>query len=316
MVYPHAREYWSDESSTDEGQLSDDALRERFARGELASQRGKPARSGAVAAPATATTSSATVVDMGPAMDAKRTEFAVSDTMSIVDTFMFSAPLAEGVEVEDDFGREDAIYQQALDSVLQGEVALRAAGVPLERPVDYYAEMVKTDDHMRRVREKMLGDEAQIEAGERAKKQRALRRAGKQIQQDVLAKRRKEKADALDRVAKHRRSLKNQVTGSGGGDGGDEFGVTADTSMNSEQRRYVARGKGPKSKARVARDSKYGFGGKGKFSKSNTADSTADSRGFSVARNKRPFSSGGGAGSGGAGKKRLGKGRRAQLKRK
>jgi len=42
------------------------------------------------------------------------------------------------------FGRVDS-YQQALDSVLRGEVLMQTAKILYERPIDYYAEMVKTD---------------------------------------------------------------------------------------------------------------------------------------------------------------------------
>ena len=45
---------------------------------------------------------------------------------------------------------------------------MEAAGVPWRRPPDYYAEMVKTDDHMLKVREQLAFEQKQIEeAGQR-----------------------------------------------------------------------------------------------------------------------------------------------------
>lgn len=57
---------------------------------------------------------------------------------------------------------------------------------------------------------------------------------------------------------------------------------------------------------RQKKDSKFGFGGKKRFSKSGDAESSADMRGFSNARMK-----GKGGGGGGGAKKRPGKSRRA-----
>lgn len=42
-------------------------------------------------------------------------------------------------------------YQQACSSVKIGLRKLEELGVPIQRPEDYFAEMVKTDDHMRKV---------------------------------------------------------------------------------------------------------------------------------------------------------------------
>ncbi len=41
-------------------------------------------------------------------------------------------------------------YQQALSSVEVGLKKLEEFGVPTKRPDDYFAEMLKTDDHMRK----------------------------------------------------------------------------------------------------------------------------------------------------------------------
>ena len=42
-------------------------------------------------------------------------------------------------------------YQQALSSVEVGLRKLEEFEIPTKRPEDYFAEMVKTDDHMRKV---------------------------------------------------------------------------------------------------------------------------------------------------------------------
>lgn len=76
----------------------------------------------------------------------------------------------------------------------------------------------------------------------------------------------------------------------------EEIGVENDVTKSRRDR-----GAGVQNAKRQKKDSKFGFGGKKRFSKSGTAESTADMRGFSVKRMK------------GKGKppQRPGKGRRA-----
>ena len=40
------------------------------------------------------------------------------------------------------------------------------AGLAWRRPADYYAEMVKSDEHMARVKEQLIYEKQQIETGE------------------------------------------------------------------------------------------------------------------------------------------------------
>lgn len=42
-------------------------------------------------------------------------------------------------------------YKQALEAVNIGRAKLAAFGMPIDRPDDYFAEMVKSDEHMKRV---------------------------------------------------------------------------------------------------------------------------------------------------------------------
>ena len=72
-------------------------------------------------------------------------------------------------------------YHQAQASVLSGLHKLEGLGVPTSRPDDYYAEMVKTDDHMRKVRQNLLSKQKILEHREKARKLRELKKYGKKV---------------------------------------------------------------------------------------------------------------------------------------
>ena len=72
-------------------------------------------------------------------------------------------------------------YRQAQSSVQVGLQKLEELKVPINRPDDYFAEMVKTDDHMRKVRQSLLSWQKILEQKEKARKLRELKRYGKKV---------------------------------------------------------------------------------------------------------------------------------------
>jgi rRNA-processing protein EBP2 len=84
----------------------------------------------------------------------------------------------------------------------------------------------------------------------------------------------------------------------------DLFDVALDNDTKSEDKRGDRKGGVNK---RQKKDEKFGFGGKKRHAKSNTAESSSDGRGFSARKMKGKPSSGGGA------KARPGKARRAKM---
>lgn len=186
---------------------------------------------------------------------------------------------------EDDLEREMAFYKQALSAAQEGRKKLQTLGVPFTRPNDYFAEMVKSDDHMQRVRQRLLDDDAALKASENARKQRQLKKFGKAVQIEKQKSRQKEKSDMLDKVKSLKRKRKD---GEGGDDGFDiELDdAIADPRGEGNNRRGSNRKGGI---SRKKRDEKYGFGGKKRHAKSNTAESTGDMRSFDSKKMKKPF---------------------------
>ena len=56
--------------------------------------------------------------------------------------------------------------RQALAAAKQALVLMEDAGMPWRRPADYYAEMVKSDAHMARVKAQLMHEQTQIEAAD------------------------------------------------------------------------------------------------------------------------------------------------------
>ena len=109
-------------------------------------------------------------------------------------------------DVEDDLNRELAFYRQSLNAVAAARTKLKAEGVPFSRPTDYFAEMVKSEEQMGKVRAKLLDTEARKKASSDARRQRDLKKFGKQVQIAKLQERQKEKTATLDRIQTLKRS--------------------------------------------------------------------------------------------------------------
>jgi rRNA-processing protein EBP2 len=109
-------------------------------------------------------------------------------------------------DVDDDLNRELAFYKQSLSAVKDARGLLKKEGAPFSRPADYFAEMVKDDEHMGKIKEKLMNEAAGKKASAEARKQRDLKKFGKQVQVAKLQERAKEKRDTLDKISQLKRS--------------------------------------------------------------------------------------------------------------
>lgn len=118
-----------------------------------------------------------------------------------------SAEPVEIADVEDDLSRELAFYKQSLDAVKQARALLKKEGAPFSRPADYFAEMVKSEEQMGKVRQKMVDEAARKKASADARRQRDLKKFGKAVQVAKLQERDKAKRDTLDKINILKRSM-------------------------------------------------------------------------------------------------------------
>ncbi|CUS24694.1 LAQU0S18e02146g1_1 [Lachancea quebecensis] len=174
-------------------------------------------------------------------------------------------------DIYDDTQRELAFYKQSLDAVLQARQKLKTLKVPFKRPLDYFAEMVKSDEHMDKLKSKLVSEASDRKAREDARKQRQLKKFGKQVQVATLQSRQKEKRETLEKI----KSLKKKRKHNEIDDSAFDVGIEEAATEKGYDNRQKPNGK------RLAKDAKYGKGGMKRFKRKNDAQSSSDITGFS-----------------------------------
>lgn len=181
--------------------------------------------------------------------------------------------------VDDDLERELAFYNQALDAAKLAIGKFEESGISWQRPTDYYAEMVKTDEHMAKVKEQLLFEQKQIEGMEQRRKEREAKKFGKQVAAERKKERAQEKKKNITEVAKLRKLR-------------EKSGFAGELDVDKELEKLEQRGKKrgtptgsrfdsrQQSKKRQQRDAKFGFGGPKRLKKQNDASSAADMDGY------------------------------------
>jgi rRNA-processing protein EBP2 len=117
--------------------------------------------------------------------------------------FTSSEPV-EIPDVDDDLNRELAIYKQALEAAKKVRELLH---VPFERPDDYFAEMMKDDEHMGKIKGKLMEEAERKKRSQEARKLRDLKKFGKQVQVAKLQEREREKKQTMEKIQLLKRSV-------------------------------------------------------------------------------------------------------------
>ena len=191
--------------------------------------------------------------------------------------------VAEAALVHNDIERELVFYNQAFAAVTESAERFDEAGTKWRRPADYFAEMVKSDKHMKRVKDKLLYEKKLGEEQEERRKQREAKKYAKQVQAEKLKERAQAKNKQIDNLKEWRKQReKNDYSEL---DKEDYEEAMANAFKKPKQLAGTRIFSGTKkSKARQARDNKFGFGGRKKIQKQNDAKSAADDSGWSQGR--------------------------------
>ncbi|KAI9066816.1 eukaryotic rRNA processing [Trametes sanguinea] len=211
-------------------------------------------------------------IDNKIALERIRSTIALDPSLPWTETLTVTYPESIDVDVEDDLNRELAFYKQALHGAQTARSLAQKHNFPFTRPADYFAEMVKSDAHMERIRQRLLDESAGMKRAEEKRKEREGKKFGKQVQLEKIKERQQSKKEIEERLKGLKRKRKGALDGATGD--GEDFDVAVEDALAD---RPSKRAKGPNGKAKLprqARDKKYGFGGAGRRSKQNTKDST------------------------------------------
>ncbi|XP_013869720.1 putative rRNA-processing protein EBP2 [Austrofundulus limnaeus] len=216
-------------------------------------------------------------------------------------------PAATNTELnaEDDFQREMSFYRQAQATVLLALPLLNKHDIATKRPDDYFAEMAKSDQHMQKIRQKLISKQMNLEKSERAKKIREQRKFGKKVQKEVIQRRQTEKKAMLSAVKKYQKGMTDKLDFL---EGDKKMDVDSSAASKKAQNK-----KGPNAR-RKYKDQKFGFGGKKSGKKWNTKESYKDVSGFRAKVANAKGEKGGRKGKGGKQNKRPGKSVRRKMK--
>jgi len=189
-----------------------------------------------------------------------------------IETLLITIPKPQIEDVHDDLSRETCFYTQAISSILEAHKRFRQLDFPYIRPSDYFAEMVKSDDQMAKIRKNLLERQKRIEDSESRRRERELKKFGKQVQVQKVREKNKKKKENFDAIKKWRKKRQR-----GGADEKypiDDEPQREKTSLNKS--RYD---KPPPNKKRRMKNERFGFGGKptgNPKSKRNDAKSYAE----------------------------------------
>lgn len=109
-------------------------------------------------------------------------------------------------DVDDDLNRELAFYKQSLTAAQMARTLLKKEGTAFSRPVDYFAEMVKSDEHMGKVKQKLVDQAASKKASSEARKLRDAKKFGKAVQVEKQRERDRLKRETLEKINSLKRS--------------------------------------------------------------------------------------------------------------
>ncbi len=106
----------------------------------------------------------------------------------------------EALNVHDDIKREIAFYNMTRENVMKGMQILVQAKIPISRPDDFFAEMLKTDEHMGKVKSRLLQQQQKVNTFEEKKSRMDNKRFHKAIKAYKQTERHQEKKQNFQKI--------------------------------------------------------------------------------------------------------------------
>jgi len=170
------------------------------------------------------------------------------------------------IDVHDDIKREVEFYKTALEAVHEAKQNCKDCSIPFSRPDDFLAEMVKSDDHMAKVKDRLIFESKKIEAFESRKSNHEQKLRAKEANAHRLLQKAKARKKHMEGVEEWAKSSASNRLCNGRIHDDDDY-----------QLKKIGVGD---NKRRMAMNKKYGYGGKQTRFKQNDRKSLNDMSGF------------------------------------
>ena len=263
----------------EDGTLDDEAAAEEAALRELEAEReaeeaelNELGGGGGGGSSSSSSSSNSKAIYNRSGLDAARAQIEERDLPWVERLDIVATEKLEIPDVHDDLQRELAFYEQTLAAVKEARERLKTQGVGWKRPDDFFCEMIKSDSHMAKVKDKLIFEQKKMEAFEQRKERQAQKKFSKARQADQVAEKSAAKKESIEALNKWRKDNKDRRKGAldddedaelqalmGGGDDDEDGGRGG--GKNKKRKRDSGRdGSGP-SKRREGLNKKYGFGG-------------------------------------------------------
>jgi len=209
-------------------------------------------------------------IDYKPPEGAKRVPWIDTLTIESSNEIPKHVSSKDGVKLESEF------LSIAADAVKEAYRRLRVMKVPCSRPPDFYAEMMRPDNLMFKVRSWASEEQRRIKIVEERKKGKAAKKFAKKARSEKLQARAKEKRQTLEDISAWRKENKRDGKSANDQDLEDILNRQNVKKRGEDSDKGKGKGKGKKSKKREAKDARFGHGGKKSGKKRNDAFSVND----------------------------------------
>ncbi|GAB5358117.1 hypothetical protein AAMO2058_000431200 [Amorphochlora amoebiformis] len=225
-------------------------------------------------------------------LESKLKEIALPANFHWVESLSITTPAPyEPEDIHDDLKREAEFFTLSLQAANIALKNLKQMNIPFERPEDFYAEMVKTDSHMAKVKTKLLTERKKMDATEKRKKEKQAKKFAKQVHAKRLEEKARAKKKALESVktlSQGDEKARMQISWLNGGEVAvEEEDGGVEKKPAKGRRKKEEDGKPKFNKKRAAANAKYGFGGKKRRKKANDFNSAADMSSFNPRVNSK-----------------------------
>jgi rRNA-processing protein EBP2 len=131
-----------------------------------------------------------------------------SEHMTITNDKALEVP--EALTVHDDIKREIAFYNMTRENVKKGMEILVQAKIPISRPDDFFAEMLKSDEHMAKVKSRLLQQQSKIKTFEEKQSRMENKKFHKAIKAYKQTERHSEKRQNVEQINTLKKKIKER----------------------------------------------------------------------------------------------------------